>query len=207
MTSLRSTTLAAAFALLPPAALPQPPTSTPAATPSSASDATTRPATTTFFGDTGIWYVPTGEVLPGGKWSATVYRRGTNWIQGYTNVADFAGTFAYGVKDRAEIFGSFLVDTRIDRDLRPLFVNDPAFGGFIDRYPLPNKNWRGDNLGDLYLGAKINLWSESRQNPAAIAVRGIAKLPTGKKDAGVSTGKADFSFDLIASKEAAKRVE
>jgi outer membrane protein OmpA-like peptidoglycan-associated protein len=207
MTSLRSTTLAAAFALLSTAALAQTPTSTPAATPSSSSDATTRPATTTFFGDTGIWYVPTGEVLPAGKWSATVYRRGTNWIQGYTNVADFAGTFAYGVKDRAEIFGSFLVDTRIDRDLRPLFVNDPAFGGFIDRYPLANKYWSGDNLGDLYLGAKINLWSESRQNPAAIAVRGIAKLPTGKKDAGVSTGKADFSFDLIASKEAAKRVE
>ena len=52
----------------------------------------TRPATTTFFGDTGLWFVPTGEVLPGGKWSATVYRRGTNWVEGYTNVADFAGT-------------------------------------------------------------------------------------------------------------------
>src|SRR5436190_12586330 len=24
----------------------------------------TRPATTTFLGDTGLWYVPTGEVLP-----------------------------------------------------------------------------------------------------------------------------------------------
>src|SRR4051794_27728414 len=209
MTNLRSTTLAAACTLLSTVAFAQTPTATPASTSTSSStpDATTRPATTTFFGDTGIWYVPTGEVLGAGKWSATVYRRGTNWIQGYTNVADFAGTFAYGLKDRAEIFGSFLVDTRIDRDIRPLFVNDPAFGGFIDRYPLANKYWSGDNLGDLYLGAKINLWSESRQNPAAIAVRGIAKLPTGKKDAGVSTGKADFSFDLIASKEAAKRVE
>src|SRR6185503_21347770 len=91
---------------------------------SSSSSAETRPATTTFFGDTGVWFVPTGEVLPHGKWSGSVYRRGTNWIQGYTNVADFAGTFAYGLKDRAEIFGSFLVDTRIDRDVRPLFVND-----------------------------------------------------------------------------------
>ena len=51
----------------------------------------TRPATTTFFGDTGLWFVPTGEVLPSGKWSASVYRRGTNWVEGYTNVADFAG--------------------------------------------------------------------------------------------------------------------
>ena len=42
-------------------------------------------------------------------------------------------------KDRAEIFGSFLVDTRIDRDIRPLFVNDPTFGGVIDRYPRVNQ--------------------------------------------------------------------
>src|SRR5262252_2976308 len=92
----------------------------------------TRPATTTFFGDTGLWFVPIAEVLPDGKWSASGYRRGTNYIQGYTNVADFAGTFAYGLRGRAEIFGSFLVDTRIDRDIRPIFVNDPAFGGIID---------------------------------------------------------------------------
>jgi len=151
--------------------------------------------------------VPTGEVLGDGKWSASAYRRGTNWIQGYTNVADFAGTFAYGIKDRAEVFGSFLVDTRIDRDLRPIFVNDPAFGGIIDRYPQDNKYWSGDNLGDLYLGVKFNLWSEYRQNPAAIAARAIVKVPTGKADAGVSTGKPDVAFDFIVSKEASKLVE
>jgi peptidoglycan-associated lipoprotein len=151
--------------------------------------------------------VPTGEVLGKGQWSATVYRRGTNWVQGYTNVADFAGTFAYGVGDRAEVFGSFLVDTRIDRDIRPIFVNDPAFGGFIDRYPKVNQYWTGDNVGDLYVGAKYNIWSEYRQNPAAIALRGMIKLPTGKADAGVSTGKADFSIDGVVSKEASKLVE
>jgi hypothetical protein len=149
----------------------------------------------------------TGEVLGDGKWSGSVYRRGTNWIQGYTNVADFAGTFAYGLKDRAEIFGSFLVDTRIDRDIRPIFVNDPAFGGIIDRYPRVNKYWTGDNIGDFYLGVKFNLWSEYRQNPAAIAARAIVKLPTGNKDAGVSTGKPDVALDLIVSKEASKLVE
>src|SRR3954449_11012300 len=140
----------------------------------------TRPATTTFNGDTGLWFVPTAEVLPKGKWSASVYRRGTNWVQGYTNVADFAGTFAYGIGGRAEVFGSFLVDTRIDRDIRPIFVNDPAFGGFIDRYPKVNQYWTGDNVGDLYVGAKYNFLSESRQDPAAVALRGMIKLPTGK---------------------------
>ena len=200
----RSSIVAAAFAFLSTAASAQPPAST---APAPDTDTETRPATTTFFGDTGIWYVPTGEVLGHGKWSASVYRRGTNWIQGYTNVADFAGTFAYGIKDRAEVFGSFLVDTRIDRDIRPIFVNDPSFGGIIDRYPQANKYWSGDNLGDLYLGVKYNLWSEYRQNPAAIAVRAIAKIPTGKVDAGASTGKPDVGIDLIVSKEAAKLVD
>jgi outer membrane protein OmpA-like peptidoglycan-associated protein len=172
-----------------------------------ASDEPSRPATTTFYGDTGLWYVPTGEVLAKGRWSGSVYRRGTNWVQGYTNVADFAGTFAVGVGDRTEVFGSFLADTRIDRDIRPIFVNDPAFGGVIDRYPKVNQYWTGDNVGDLYLGAKFNLWSEFRQNPAAIALRGMVKVPTGKVDAGVSTGKPDLSVDLIVSKEAAKMVE
>src|SRR6266567_3352928 len=77
---------------------------TPAAAPTQSSSTPTsedrRPATTTFFGDTGLWFVPTAEVLPGGKVSVSGYRRGTNYIQGYTNVADFAGTFGFGVGGR-----------------------------------------------------------------------------------------------------------
>ncbi|MFI5178701.1 MAG: hypothetical protein ACHQO8_09060, partial [Vicinamibacterales bacterium] len=203
--SLRFIGFVAAAALLAAGAGAQTPETPKASSPeSTTSDSASRPATTTFFGDTGLWNVPTAEVLAKGTWSASAYRRGTNWVQGYTNVADFAGTFAFGVGDRAEVFGSFLVDTRIDRDIRPIFVNDPAFGGFVDRYPKVNQYWTGDNVGDFYLGAKFNIWSESRQNPAAIALRGIIKLPTGKADAGVSTGKTDFSVDAIVSKEASK---
>jgi outer membrane protein OmpA-like peptidoglycan-associated protein len=204
----RSASLAAVGVLIATVSRAQTPSSAPpAASTSQADDSATRPATTTFFGDTGIWYVPTAEVLSHGAWSGSVYRRGTNWQQGYTNVADFAGTFAVGIKDRAEIFGSFLIDTRIDRDTRPVFVNDPTVGGIVARYPKVNQYWTGDNVGDFYVGAKINLWSESRHNPVAIALRAIVKLPTGNADAGVSTGKPDFSVDAIVSKEAAKLVE
>ena len=69
------------------------------------------------------------RVLGHGKWSVSGYRRGTNYIQGFSNVSDVAGTFAVGIRDRAEIFGSFLVDTRIDRDLRPLFIDNTDVGG------------------------------------------------------------------------------
>jgi len=174
---------------------------------SSSAEPQTRPATTTFLGDTGLWFVPTAEVLAHGKWSVSGYRRGTNYIQGFTNVGDFAGTFAVGIKDRVEVFGSFLFDTRIDRDLRPLLRTDPAVGGVIDRYPRVNQGWTGDNVGDLYLGAKINLTSEYRQKPISLAVRGIVKAPTGKEDVGTSTGKADFLVDFIASKEVRRMVE
>src|SRR5438093_11133770 len=184
-------------------AAPQPSSSQSTSSP----DESTRPATTTFYGDTGLWYVPTAEILAHGKWSVSGYRRGTNWIQGYTNVGDFAGTFGVGLGQRAEIFGSFLFDTRIDRDIIPMFVTDPAIGGIVDRYPRVNQPWTGDNVGDFYVGAKVNLWSEYRQNPAALAVRGIVKLPTAKKDVGNGTGKADVLLDFIASKEAAKVVE
>ena len=70
-----------------------------------------------------------------------------------------------------------------------------------------HQQWTGDNLGDFYVGAKVNLLSESRQNPVAVALRGMIKLPTGKSDVGTSTGKADGSVDLVVSKEFSKVVE
>ena len=80
-------------------------------------------------------------------------------------------------------------------------------GGIVDRDPRVHQGWTGDNVGDFYLGAKINLWSEFRQHPAALAFRGMVKVPTGDDDVGVSTGKADFRFDFIGSKEIRRRVE
>jgi outer membrane protein OmpA-like peptidoglycan-associated protein len=171
------------------------------------SEEATRPATTTFFGDTGLWFVPTAEVLAHGKWSVSGYRRGTNFVQGFSNVGDFAGTFGVGLGDRLEIFGSFLFDTRIDRDLRPIFIDNVDVGGIIDRYPRVTQGWTGDNVGDFYLGAKVNILSEWRQSPLALAVRAMVKAPTGDEDAGVSTGKADFLIDAVVSKDVRELVE
>ena len=166
----------------------------------------TTPATTTFHGDTGLWFVPTAEVLAHGKWSTSAYRRGTNFVQGFSNVGDIAATFGIGLGNRAEIFGSFLFVTRIDRDLRPLFSGDQETGGFIDRYPNVSGGWTGNALGDLYLGAKVNLLSAYREDPFALALRGLVKAPTGDVDEGVSTGKADFAIDLVASRETNNRL-
>ena len=204
-TTLRTLTLATGFCVLT-ALTASAQTSQPNSSTSSTTD-DTRPATTTFFGDTGLWFVPTAEVLPAGKWSVSGYRRGTNYIQGYTNVGDFAGTFGYGIKGSVEIFGSFIFDTRIDRDVRPLFVGNPTFGGFVDRYPKVHQTWTGNNFGDVYLGAKFNILSEVNQKPAAVACTFMVKLPTASSDDGTGTGKADFLVDFIVSKEVKRTAE
>lgn len=165
-----------------------------------------KPATTTFLGDTGLWFVPTAEVLASGQWSGSGYRRGTNYIQGFSNIGDFAGTVAYGLGDRAELFGSFTFITRIDRDLRPIFTSDQTTGGIVDRYPQMRTTWSGNKVGDLSVGAKVSLLPRGDQ-PVALAVRGVLKAPTGDDEAGVSTGRTDFLADFIASTELSRIVE
>ena len=131
MISLRKLGVAVVCALWASTALAQ----TPSQQAGSDSSEATRPATNTFSGDTGLWYVPTAEVLPQREWSAGLYRAGFNYVEGFSNVSDFAATFAYGVYRKMELFGSFKVDTRIDRDLRPIFIANPEVGGVISAYP------------------------------------------------------------------------
>jgi len=175
--------------------------------PASSSDV--RPATTTPTGDTGLWFVPTGEVLPAKRWSGSAYRVNFDHQQGFTDVSNWPVTFGFGVGDRAEIFGAWTVIRRIDRDSRPIFrPTDSTSGGLINEYPFVRQGWSDNQLGDLIVGGKVNLMSEWKQQPVALAVRGMVKLPTAKDDEeGVGTGKADFAFDGIVSKEVNQRVE
>ena len=167
----------------------------------------TRAATTTFSGDTGLWYVPTGEVLAEGTWSAGVYRRGQNFRQGFTNVSDIAATFGVGLMGNVEVFGSFSLVTRIDRDLRPLFSSNAEVGGPVGQYPHVTSGWSGNALGDLLVGAKINFMNEEQQDPVALAFRPSFKLATGDMDKGASTGKFEALFDLVVSKHSNDTVE
>src|SRR4051794_18246650 len=56
----------------------------------------TRPATTTFLGDTGLWTVPTAEVLPARRWSASAYRVNFDDNQGFSDVSNWPITFGIG---------------------------------------------------------------------------------------------------------------
>ena len=182
-------------------------TATTGTQPAPSSGTETRPATTTFMGDTGLWYVPTGEVLPRKKWSISAYRVNFDDNQGFTDVSNWPVTFGYGISDRAELFGSWVLVSRIDRDIRPLFLSSmPGAGGVVPQNPLMADTWSGNQLGDLWIGLKYNLLSQWRQQAAAFALRPMIKLPTGDKD-GASTGKVDFVLDAVVSKEFNERVE
>ena len=74
-------------------------------------------------GDTGLWFVPTGEVLPARRWSLSAYRVNFDFSQGFTDVSDLPVTFGVGLGDRAEIFGAWSLIRRIDRDVRPIFLS------------------------------------------------------------------------------------
>jgi hypothetical protein len=184
-------------------------TQAPAQPKAAATGEDTRRATTTFMGDTGLWFVPTGEVLPAKKWSASGYFVNFDYTEGFTDVSNWPITFGFGVGDRAEVFGSWSLLRRIDRDIRPIFVpGQPTAGGIVNEYPFVRTGWSGNNLGDLWVGTKINLLSQYRQQPVAFGIRGMIKLPTaGGESNGVGTGKADVAIDAVLSKEVNQRVE
>jgi len=202
--SLRSLSLTAACLLFAAAAGAQ---TAPAQPSSASSDEPIRPATTTFSGDTGLWFVPTADVLARRTWSLSAYRAGFNYREGFTNVGVFDGTFAVGVGGNTEIFGSLHFDRRIDRDLRPLFTSNADVGGVVPAHPLVRQGWTGDNIGDLYLGFKSNLVSQERGKPASFAVRALFKIPTADTDQGIGTGKVDADVRGIVSRDVNRIVE
>src|ERR1700704_3258082 len=127
-----------------------------------ASDANTRPSTITPVGDTGLWFVPTADVLPRHKWSAAGFRSGFSFVPGFTHVNEINGTFAVGAFQGMEIFGALTVDRSLTRNLRPLFTADPTVGGSVVNFPQLNAGWTGNHLGDLYVGLKSQLLTEER---------------------------------------------
>ena len=159
----------------------------------------TRPGGNTIFGDTGIWFVPTGETLPKGRWSGGVQLVNFDRSEGFSDITDIGGMFAFGATDRIEMFGAFGA-RRIDADLVPVARNGQPQDYLI------NKGW-STGIGDAWVGAKFNITSQAASNGYATALRVMAKMPTASADDGLGTGKPDFQFDLIGSREFAEKVE
>jgi outer membrane protein OmpA-like peptidoglycan-associated protein len=159
----------------------------------------TRPAGNSVFGDTGVWFTSLGETMPKGKWSGGVQLVNFDRSEGFSDITDIGGMFAFGVTDRVELFGSFGL-RRIDADLVPVALNGQPQDYLI------NKGW-STGAGDAWIGAKFNITSQATSNGYATALRVMAKLPAASRDDGLGTGQMDFQFDLIGSREYAEKVE
>jgi peptidoglycan-associated lipoprotein len=158
-----------------------------------------RPSGNTIYGDTGIWFVPQGETLPKGRWSGGFQLVNEDRSEGFSDITDIGGMFAFGATDRIELFGAMSY-RRIDADLVPVARNGQPQDFLI------NQGW-STGLGDLWLGAKFNLFSQASNNGYAIGARVMAKIPSASRDDGLGTGKADFQFDLITSREFAEKID
>ena len=202
MTKIHILTLTAASLLVANLAAAQAPAST------DTTDPAVRPATATVNCDTGLWFVPTADMLERHTWSFGAYRTGLNYVQGFTNVGTFSGSVAYGLFRGIEVFGAFNVDTRINRDVRTLFTTDKEVGGVTIGQPFVKTGWTGDNLGDLYVGMKSALVQQRYgRHPYSLAIREVFKIPTADKDKGIGTGKLDTSIEGILSSDINKKVE
>src|SRR5512147_720478 len=103
-TSFRSAITASAvlFVALACAPLASAQTNPPSTPPSSEKE--TRSAKTTASGDTGLFFVPTAEVLPAKKFSFSLYRTNIDDGQGFTDVSNWPVTLGVGIGGRLEVF-------------------------------------------------------------------------------------------------------
>ena len=149
----------------------------------------TRPATTTFMGDTGLWFVPTGEVLPPKRWSFSLYRVNFDYQEGFTDVSNWPITFGAGLGGKAEIFGAVQAVRRIDRDARPIFFNSQG-GGVTNEYPLVRKGWSDNQFGDI---VRWTLFAQIEAEEYGITSKNVDEMlksdnPTIKRILGVTPG-------------------
>ena len=162
-------------------------------------DATPRPSLPTIQGDTGFWFVPTAETLPGGKVSFSVFRSNFDRRQGLTDINQLGVTGAVGIGDRFEVFGSWRV-LRLDRDVIPTFIpEDGEFGGVSHGYPYIRRGWTGNLGGPLQVGGKWGLLAQGRGDAMSLAPRVAITFPTGSTWA--STNDIVGQVDLVGSRE------
>jgi peptidoglycan-associated lipoprotein len=169
-------------------------------------DTTPRPSLPTIDGDTGLWFVPTAETMPAGKWSFSVFRANFDRRQGLTDVSKIGLTGAVALGDRFELFASWAT-VRLDRDVNnPVFVpSEPAFGGVSQEFPYIRRGWSKTLGGPVTIGGKWSLISQSRGDALSLAPRVMVKFPSGSTWA--STNDWDGHLGLVASREFAQSVE
>jgi outer membrane protein OmpA-like peptidoglycan-associated protein len=157
-----------------------------------------RPATPTYFGDTGLFRVSSAYTLFKGKVAFSLFR--DNYDRDPKNI-DFSVNgvnAAYGVTDRLEIFGMIGLQNRLD-------VDNNNQGGYFNDLPFAGVNTTAHDawetgFGDIRIGAKYGFLDDHRGDPLGLAVKAAFKIPTADQNKGLGTGKSSIDLDVVASK-------
>ena len=158
-------------------------------------------------GDAGLWWVPIADTNGKKRWRAEAARISRNNPEGHMNVANFTAAVSYGLGERTDVYASWDVITRADRDTSTLFITtDPERGGVFTANPYARSSWSGNKLGDLRLGTKYALLSEAAGNKVGLAGRFTATLPTAQADAGGGFGAPAIDMSGVLSKWATPKV-
>src|SRR5262245_66600160 len=78
-----------------------------------------RPAMASYWGDTGLWFLPTAEVVRPQGMSFSIYRSEFDFKQGRTDVEDWPVTAAVGIGRSLELSGAVRAVSRFGCDRRP----------------------------------------------------------------------------------------
>jgi peptidoglycan-associated lipoprotein len=168
-------------------------------------ETTPRPALPTIHGDTGLWFVPTAETMPTGKWSFSLFRANWDRRQGLTDVNQIGLTGAVALGDSVELFGSWRI-VRLNRDVSPTFIPaEPVFGGVSQEYPYLRRRWSKTLGGPLFIGGKWSVISQGRGDAMSLAPRVMVQFTPGPPWSGANDW--DIHTDLIASRELGRQVE
>jgi peptidoglycan-associated lipoprotein len=160
----------------------------------------------TYFGDTGLWFVPTADTLQSHRASGQIFRATWDERQGLTDVNQFGFTGAVGLADRFELFGSWKV-VRLRRAVRdPIFIptNTETVAGVDQSFPYLRRGWSKTLGGPITVGAKWAMLSEGAGDKMSLGPR-VAFEFGGVEWAG--TNAIVSHVDLVGSKEFNKKVE
>jgi outer membrane protein OmpA-like peptidoglycan-associated protein len=156
-----------------------------------------RPATPTYFGDTGLFHVSSAYTLLKGRASFSLFRDNLDRDPKNIDFSIHGLNVAYGVTSKLELFGQVGLQNRLN-------VDNPEQAGYFNDLPnaglVPGASSWQTGFGDIRIGAKYGFLSDYRGDPLGLAVKASLKLGTADEAKGLGTGKTSFDAHLVASK-------
>lgn len=156
-----------------------------------------RPMTSTYFGDAGLFHIPSAYTISKGKTSFNLFRDNIDRLHKNLDSSMLGLALGYGLSSKAEVFANFGVRRNdVDAVIAPGFPNDYPRAGRQTTSP----GWQS-GASDATVGLKYKFLDDYMGDAIGLALRPTVKLPTASFDKGLGTGKVSAGIDLLLSKK------